>query len=405
MDVQVNVIVNSCHSGSFASAFRVSNQRNIYVHTSAKAGGKSYSAPRSISRRYRNSPFGQAFVQTLGLTRDINENWTLQKQKTYVQERSYIPSIPEHEQSTPIVVSDSPVTRLMKEILFRDYVDISFSNAPTHARRVLSPTNEALSLLRQQGHHEQQRANRNKEPSAECEAACDIIGSEMNLINLVYVDRGDEGVTTDWCTLSRILPDRRAATVAELARVTWFRWKVQESFFRAAEELIRADVISLDAIHRPMVLCQLIPSTWPVVQALRCFSIPKSCMDYYEEILGTNFFAPAIWLATLIVRSCSDWTRIVNRLTTVPLLGELDSELALEVKLKRPVFKINPDEGKTTGEVFRMSYAFWLPYGARIEAYIPVWTERYSKLMGAYHIVTGMQWEDFDDVRKRMDNL
>ena len=406
MDVQVNIIVNSCYSGSFARAFRVSNQRNIYVHTSAKVGEKSYSTPRSISGRHRNSLFGQAFVQTLGLTRDINENWTLQKQKTYVQETSSMPSIPGLKVSTPVVVSDSPVTRLMKDILFRDYADISFSNAPTRARRVLSPTNEALSLLRQQDHHERQRANRNEQSSAEYEAACDIIGSEMNRINLDFVDRGDEGVTTDWCTLSRIPSDRRAATLAQLARVTWFRWKVQESFFRAAEELIRADLISLDAIYMPMVLCQLTPSTSAVVQVLRCFSIAKSCMDYYEEILGTNFFAPAVWLATLIVRSCSNWTRIVNRLTTVPLLGELDSELALEVKMKRRVFKINPDEGKIIEDGLKMpSYAFWLPFGVRMEAYIPVWTERYSKLMGAYHIVTGMQWEDFDDVKKCMDNL
>ncbi|KAK9318789.1 hypothetical protein V1517DRAFT_95078 [Lipomyces orientalis] len=85
-DVQVNVVVKACHSGTFASAFRVTNQRNIYVHTSAQVNEKSYSARRSISG-LRNSHFGQAFVRTLGLTRDIDDNWTLQKQKSYIQER------------------------------------------------------------------------------------------------------------------------------------------------------------------------------------------------------------------------------------------------------------------------------------------------------------------------------
>ncbi|KAK9234758.1 hypothetical protein V1525DRAFT_412022 [Lipomyces kononenkoae] len=159
-------------------------------------------------------------------------------------------------------------------------------------------------------------------------------------------------------------------------------------------------------MYTPMNLSQQTPSTSAVMKALECFSIPRSCMDFQELILGTHFFAPPLWLATLIVRSCTDWARIVNRLTTVPLLGELDSELVLKVVQQRPKFTVNPDEGKITGDPSKTSsYGFWLPQGTRLKFFLPTWTKRYSQVMEAYYIATGKRWEDFDDVEKRMGNL
>ncbi|KAK9318790.1 hypothetical protein V1517DRAFT_95073 [Lipomyces orientalis] len=294
----------------------------------------------------------------------------------------------------------------MKEILFRDYLDISFSNAPVRARRVLSPTNEALNLLQQQEHHQLQRTHRNPKYAREYEAASHMIGCEMNLLDVDYPERGDEGVTIKWCTLTRQPPDRRQETILQLAHITWFRWKVQESFLCVAEELIRVGLISLDAIYTPMNLSQQTLSTSAVMKALNCFAIPRSCMDHQELIFGTHFLAPPLWLATLIVRSCTDWTRIVNRLTTVPLLGELDSELVLKVVQERPNFTVNPDEGKITGEISKTSsYALWLPHGTRLEDFLSTWTDRYSQAMEAYYIATGKHWEGFEDVEKRMVNL
>jgi hypothetical protein len=65
----------------------------------------------------------------------------------------------------------------------------------------------------------------------------------------------------------------------------------------------------------------------------------------------------------LVVRSCSDWTRIIGYLITVPLLGELDSELMSEIVQRRPKFTVNPDEGKIGEDICNVSkspsYAFW----------------------------------------------
>jgi peptidase C13-like protein len=54
-DVQISIIIKACYSGVFAKAFKVSNQRKIYVHTSAKSDQRSFSGRRSaISGRVRN---------------------------------------------------------------------------------------------------------------------------------------------------------------------------------------------------------------------------------------------------------------------------------------------------------------------------------------------------------------
>ncbi|KAJ8104399.1 hypothetical protein POJ06DRAFT_285363 [Lipomyces tetrasporus] len=385
-DVQVNVVVKTCHSGSFARAFRVANQRNIYVHTSAKVDEKSYSARRSISGRLRNSDFGQAFVRTLGLTRDIDNNWTLQKQKSYIEERLNRSDIPESSRSTPVVVSDSPITRLMKK----------FSSVIIW----ISPSLMPLSVLVEYFHQQMRLcifcSNRN---------AISFHGrmARKSLLATRRRRRDDKLVHAGSATTPP-----REQTIVQLAHITWFRWKVQESFLCVAEELIRVGLISLDAMYMytPMNLSQQTQSTAAVMRALNCFSIPRSCMDHRELIFGTHFFAPPLWLATLIVRSCTDWTRIVNRLTTVSLLGELDSELVLKVVQERPNFTVNPDEGKVTGDISKASsYGFWLPQGTRLGVFLSTWTERYSQVMEAYYIATGKHWEGFEDVEKRMLNL
>jgi hypothetical protein len=108
-DVQVNIIIKACSSGAFAKAFRVSGQRNLYVHTSSKdAKEKSFSDRRSISGHVRNSLFGSSFVETLGLVRDEEELWAINKQKQKLETDLSGPLVPSSKQSHPQVFSDSP---------------------------------------------------------------------------------------------------------------------------------------------------------------------------------------------------------------------------------------------------------------------------------------------------------
>lgn len=77
--VQINLVIKDCSSGAFAKAFRIVGQTNLYLHTSSKVEvEKSYSDRRSVSGRLRNSFFGAAFVETLGLMKDEDKIWTRQ---------------------------------------------------------------------------------------------------------------------------------------------------------------------------------------------------------------------------------------------------------------------------------------------------------------------------------------
>ncbi|KAJ9309718.1 hypothetical protein DTO217A2_669 [Paecilomyces variotii] len=329
--------------------------------------------------------------------KDDDENWTLRKQKAHVYQKLNNPNIPTNLRSTPEFFTDSRIVRLLREVMCRDYLDISFSNAPVRARRVLTPRNEALDFLRHP-------TTRNTVSDPSYATASSMISGEMALINLEWCARGDEAVTTEWCTLSRLPPEKRPEALTQIAYITWFRWKVQERVFCVAEELIRVGLLSLEAIYAPMNLWEATPSVASVMAALECFTIPQSCMDYEEKICGTYFIQPVQWLATLIVRSCSDWTSIIDRLSTIPVLGELDSKLASSFRQGLRKFTVNPDE-KEEALIEIPAYGFWLPHGTKLADFHAKWTGRYSRVIEAYKDCTKKDWESSEDIERSMANL
>src|SRR5271170_2212713 len=340
-DVQVNIVIKACYSGAFTDAFKVSNQRNIYVHTSAKAAQKSYSTRLSISGRLRNSLFGDAFIQTLGLMRDPDERWTLEKQSSFVKGRLNKSTIPLAFRSEPQVVSDSRKTRLMIDIMDHDYVDVTFSKAPVRARRVISSQNESLLLLRQPVR------NINKITAAEFEAASDVISSEMSLIYTDYPLHGDFDVTERWFSREHIPPQYKAKAIVDVVQALAYRFKIQEQFLVVAERLIRTELLSIDALYTPMDLITYSPSVQTVLEALQCFPVGQVCMDHDSDLLGQEFLTPARWLAIVIVRSCADWTRILNWLCTIQMLGPPDIDRIRELSNKTLKLRVNPKESES----------------------------------------------------------
>jgi Peptidase C13 family len=389
--VQINVVIKACNSGVFAKAFKVSNQRSIYVHTSAQADESSFSERRSISGRQRNSVFGAAFVRTFGLMRDPDEIWTLDKQTSFVKGIVSGPTVPPNRRSTPQVVSDSPNARLMMDIMFRDYVDVTFSEAPVRARRILSPQNEARNLLPRSA------TNLGDKKSADWEeeflAASAMIESEMGLINTDYPTDGDHAVTNRWFSKERVSPQQKTKNIVQLVQAIAYRFKVQEQFLVVAEYLIRQELLSIDALYPPMNLFKYTASMTTVLQALECFSSVQECMDR-EDILGKPFEAPVLWLAAVIVRSCADWTRILDRLITIKMLGELNSDLAEEISRQRLKFTVNPGEAEAE-EAESPQLGFWLPHGIKIRDFSVKWGARYLSVKAAYEGLIGDIWPDY----------
>ncbi len=60
--IRLNIILQSCQSGSFVNNFSARGERKRFVHTSVD--------PRSPSGRYRNSKFSGAFLESLGFAQE-----------------------------------------------------------------------------------------------------------------------------------------------------------------------------------------------------------------------------------------------------------------------------------------------------------------------------------------------
>ena len=139
--VRVNVIVQSCHSGSFVETIKAKNQNQGLVHTSSQHAQSSYSARLSISGRFRNSQFSGAFLQSLGFAVDPDtSNWTLEGHINWVKrvgkgsgDDPDALANPDHH------IKDVALVTKFVDVLFTDFVDRKFIQAANVARRVLTP--------------------------------------------------------------------------------------------------------------------------------------------------------------------------------------------------------------------------------------------------------------------------
>ncbi|KAI9764353.1 MAG: hypothetical protein M1840_008491 [Geoglossum simile] len=218
-DVQVNIIIKACSSGALAKAFRVSGQCNRYVHTFSKdKDERSYSDRRSITGRIRNSLFGSSFVETLGLMRDEEELWILGKQKLKLEEDLSGPLIPMSKRSHPKVFSDSPMKKMILDIMYQYYIDLSFDCAPVRARRVLTPPNEALRIERQQRSHPPL-------PLSSYAATEVVLRREMEAIDTDWPDAADMGILSELLSLDRFPGPRKHRAIEGSVRALSYRFR------------------------------------------------------------------------------------------------------------------------------------------------------------------------------------
>jgi hypothetical protein len=260
-------------------------------------------------------------------------------------------------------------------------------------QNILTPQNEASALLPRSA------TNLGKNTSANWEeeeflAASAMIGNEMGLIQTDYPTPGDHAVTERWFSNHPIPPQHKTRNIVQLVQALAYRFKIQEQYLVVAEYLIQQELLSIDALYSPMDLIKYTPSVIAVMEALQCFSSVQECMDFRDGTLGKRFEAPAMWLAIVIVRSCADWTRILNRLITIKMLGELDSNCVNEISRRRLKFTVNPREAEMK-EVESPQLGFWLPHGIKIRDFCVEWSARYLSVKAAYEGLIGETWPDY----------
>lgn len=188
-----------------------------------------------------------------------------------------------------------------------------------------------------------------------------ILDEEMGLIDTDYSELGDVGVTELYFSFPRMPKYRKLSAIKNLLAVLFYRFHLQERVFIVAESLMALGLLSYGAIYAPMNLSQPTAAVASVMERLNCFQYLEQATNVNQEGFGIMFDAPVMWLSNVIVRSCTDWTRILNILTTLPFLGQLQLEWVENVCQHSRGFRINPKESKAETAI-SPEFGFWLPH-------------------------------------------
>lgn len=195
-------------------------------------------------------------------------------------------------------------------------------------------------------------------------------------------------------SLQKFPKGKKLDVLRDLIEVLIYRFNLQERVFIMAESLMALGLLSYEAIAIPMGLSQPTSSVSAVMDGLRCFECLERATKVNEGGFGITFDAPVMWLATVIVRSCTDWTRILHLLVTIPVLSPLSRTRATQVCGRRPRFTINPNEAKVEA-VISPEFKFWLPHGLLISVFIDNFMSRYIRIRDISRELEGeTTWED-----------
>ena len=405
INVRVNVVMQCCYSGAFADKIQALNQPQRFVYTSAQAGQVSYPDGRSPSGRFRNSKFSGAFLRSLGFAHDprTKDSWSPDAHIAFAarEGRSSVSSQvdPQAHKS-----ADMELISRFVDVLFTDYVDLSFSQANETARRVLTPTSPALPPS----------ANTNM-IGENLQAGEGVLESEFSLVdtNNPFVD--DLRVVSGFFTTLNFKKNHRLVQsdlskygkkVADQLKGLRWRIRVQEPFWFTLEALANKDLIKLENLHSPVIWNETSEAIDGVALLLQSFRLVQECVAPEAPGLEGSFRAPVMWLVVLLVRCGTDIKKTFEFLMTTRILGEYDEvhfqsvgELVLDYKApeKQPARMLKEIP----------TYGLWLPQSFdNLGGFSRKLNKRYSEIQWAYEACFGKDsWGDCSDINLSIDSL
>ncbi|KAK3171489.1 hypothetical protein OEA41_003573 [Lepraria neglecta] len=406
--VQVNVVVQSCMSGSFINRIKAHNQPKRCVHTSAQATAKSYTDAISGSGRFRNSKFSGTFVRSLGFAYDEQTKqpkpWSLKYHIDHVLQEGK--TLPINEPQAHI---DLDLLSRFMDILITDFVDYSFTSGTQTARRIITPSNPAITPPRAQ-------------PVAPLSddhltPIIETVRSELSFINDELPEPDDARLCQAFHESQYFLTSRGQRLIDEdavkysnfvrrqLEALRW-RFRVQEPFYHAMEALVNKDLLSIKEIRKGPLKFRMTEGTAGITTVLRSFSVMQACLDDSSNDLQGLFPAPVMWFAALIQRACTDIQGIMSFLLTTKILGELDQDYFESIADYCHEFSVSVDEESIPSEEARKphlpAYAFWLPQDFRSGREFAIsWERRYSNAKRIYEGCFGEgSWGDDSEIKE-----
>ena len=408
VNVRVNVVIQSCYSGAFADRIQALNQPQRFVHTSSQANQTSYPDSRSPSGRFRNSRFSGAFLRSLGFAHDpsTKDNWSPDAHTAFVtrEGKTIIPKIanPQAYQSADIGL----ISRFI-DVLFTDYVDLSFSQANQTARRVITPNNPAIPPTVD--------TNITAENSEVIEG---VLEGEFSLIDTdhPFIDdcRLIEGFYTDlhFKKKHRMVGSNLSwyykGLTDQLEGLRW-RFRIQEPFWFTLEALANKDLLKLEKLQSPIIWDETSDAIEGVALLLEGFQLVRQCVDMEASDFEGSFRAPVRWLTVLLVRCGTDILKTFEFLMTTQILGEFDEDHLYSVG--KMVLDCSDHEAreKQPAKPSKMIpvYGFWLPQSFDdLEEFSRKWKKRYIQNWWAYEACFGIgSWGNYSDIELSINSL
>lgn len=361
--VRVNVVVQSCHSGVFMDKISAKNQRQRFVHTSSSSNELSWTAQISPSERFRNSVFSGAFLRSLGLAvSPETTDWTLEGHINFLKREGR--GEPGTKANPQHYTSDIVLITKFVDVLFTDFVDRSFSQTTTAtnvARRILTPSAPLTGPSNPPSNIPWQHVqNASKCITAELGFAGNSAGEKDAA--LIQAATSSNYLFENKKISAELYQQRQA----ELIRALGWRFRIQEYFYLAMEGLANKDLVDFDLAFRyPMCWGVKADSRVPIiVKLLKSLEVVHECCAPDPGDMLGRFDSVVYWLATIIVRSCSDLRRTMSYLMTTGLLGKVNIEYLKTIEHENITIG-KPPQPPTTKELLPQ-IGFWLPQSSNM---------------------------------------
>lgn len=365
-EVQVNIITNACYGSTFVGALRASGQYYRYAQAAEDQEGVSYAASRSVSNRFRNMRFAQAVVMALArldlpgvVGRGPSGQVRLMDQEIFIKNEMLRNLTPNHAAyaTNPSSYQGSPTSMqsVVKNMIFRDSIDVLYDPAATHRRRRIEWPTQNADLRRLITEH------RNQPPPSQ-----DLVSRTAAMLNDEFKK----------CNINACFPADDAAITyyhfhehkndfGPLLKLLYWRGRQQSAIYDVYEQLCMRHFILGTNVILPMSLTRSSHSVQALTWLLSCFEGPsKEQTEKLFRFQDDNFLMPLQWLATMIVRSSADMGDLLETILAMKYLGELDEEKYEEWKINCPWKEItcDPKEGACPPNL-PSQFGFWLPHG------------------------------------------
>jgi hypothetical protein len=365
--VQVNVVVHSCFSGILKDKIQNRSTQRRTVQASASAIQKAWSFSRGPSGQYRGSPFVAAYAESM--MRALKDAEEKRPERTLKQHFSDVNlhgiSLGMHD-ATQTTVTGNPeswsgreVLEAVLNVLFRDYTVVTFEGGTKVKHRVLTPPQPGPQPGPQPVLSNLQSA------SVFSKALENEIG---RLVSWNPPSMNDHGFAIVLGHINDSPDDLSIFRQQMPGFMNGLRWrlKIQERYLLLLDELLRDELIDMDALTEPIDIGKVNSNVENIISVLECYRLGASCtlragaLPELQDTVGEGRFEmPIRWLAILIVRSQpeTEMVHIITRLDTVPLLGTRMDEFLDDVD----PFPLKRDARANIGEMRPYELGFMLP--------------------------------------------